>query len=63
MTDPRPPVDVSQPQRLAEAVPALPPSALKEALADPRLTNGLLAIIVLCLSGYMPEQFTSLCGA
>ena len=35
---------------------------LKTAAADPKTTNALLLILVLCMSGMMPEQFTSLCG-
>lgn len=38
-------------------------SVLKSMSADPRTTNALLLILVLCVSGYMPESMTSLCGA
>jgi len=38
-------------------------TTLKLAAADPKTTNLLLAILVLCISGYMPEQFVTLCGA
>lgn len=41
----------------------LPPSQLaKAALADPKTTNVLLMIVVLCMSGYMPESMQTLCG-
>lgn len=30
--------------------------------ADSRTTNGLLLILVLCMSGLMPEQLSTLCG-
>lgn len=35
---------------------------LKNASADPKTTNALLLILVLCMSGLMPEQLQSLCG-
>ncbi len=35
---------------------------LKLAAADSKTTNALLLILVLCISGYMPEQFQTLCG-
>ena len=38
-------------------------SSLKAAAADPRTTNALLLILVLCVSGYMPESLATLCGA
>lgn len=49
------------------AAPATLPSAvasqsLKAMAADPRTTNLLLLIMVLCISGYMPESLNTLCG-
>ena len=44
-------------------VPVPMATTLKLAAADPKTTNLLLAILVLCISGYMPEQFVTLCGA
>ena len=48
------------------AVPAIPPvpvgHLLKTAAADPKTTNLLLLVVVLCMSGLMPEQLNSLCG-
>ncbi len=48
------------------AVPAIPPvpvgQILKTAAADPKTTNLLLLVVVLCMSGLMPEQLNSLCG-
>ncbi len=35
---------------------------LKLAAADSKTTNALLLVLVLCISGYMPEQFQTLCG-
>ncbi len=35
---------------------------LKTAAADPKTTNALLLILVLCMSGMMPEQLQTLCG-
>ena len=35
---------------------------LKTAAADPKTTNALLLVVVLCMSGLMPEQLSSLCG-
>ncbi len=35
---------------------------LKTAAADPKTTNALLLVVVLCMSGLMPEQLNSLCG-
>lgn len=35
---------------------------LKTAAADPKTTNVLLAVLVLCMSGLMPEQLETLCG-
>ncbi len=34
----------------------------KAAAADPKTTNALLAVLVLCMSGLMPEQLQTLCG-
>ncbi len=35
---------------------------LKLAAADAKTTNALLLVLVLCMSGFMPEQFQTLCG-
>ncbi len=35
---------------------------LKTAAADPKTTNALLLVVVLCMSGLMPDQLSSLCG-
>ena len=35
---------------------------LKVAAADSKTTNGLLLVLVLCMSGMMPEQFSTICG-
>lgn len=37
-------------------------TTLKLAAADPKTTNVLLLVVVLCMSGFMPEQFTTICG-
>lgn len=37
--------------------------SLKAMAADPRTTNLLLLVMVLCISGYMPESLNTLCGA
>lgn len=38
-------------------------ASVKAMAADPKTTNLLLLVLVLCVSGYMPEQLTTLCGA
>lgn len=38
-------------------------SSAKAIAADPRTTNALLLIMVLCISGYMPDSLSTLCGA
>ncbi len=47
-------------------VPAIPPvplgQLLKTAAADSKTTNVLLLVVVLCMSGLMPEQLNPLCG-
>ncbi len=44
-------------------IPAVPTGQLlKAAAADPKTTNALLLVVVLCMSGLMPEQLNSLCG-
>ncbi len=58
---------MSTPQsNTSPAVPAIPPvpvgQVLKTAAADPKTTNALLLVVVLCMSGFMPEQLNSLCG-
>lgn len=48
----------------AQAIPTVPVGQLaKAAAADPKTTNLLLLVVVLCMSGLMPDQLTSLCGA
>lgn len=44
---------------------AQPPigSLLKQAAGDPRTTNILLAVLVLCITGYMPNGFETICTA
>ncbi len=46
--------------------PGIPPvplgQLLKTAAADQKTTNALLLVVVLCMSGLMPDQLTSLCG-
>lgn len=37
-------------------------AGLQAMASDPRTTNALLLIMVLCISGYMPDGFASLCG-
>lgn len=45
------------------AVPPVPAGQLlKAAAADPKTTNILLLVVVLCMSGLMPDQFSTLCG-
>lgn len=39
-----------------------PGQTLKMLAGDPRTTNLLLGILVLCMSGLMPEQFSTLCS-
>jgi hypothetical protein len=39
-----------------------PGQTLKMIAGDPRTTNLLLAVLVLCMSGLMPEQFSTLCS-
>lgn len=50
-----------------DAVSSIPPvplgTLLKTAAADPKTTNTLLLIVVLCMSGYMPEAAMTLCGS
>ncbi len=47
----------------AASIPAVPTGQiLKAAAADPKTTNALLLVVVLCMSGLMPEQLNSLCG-
>jgi len=36
---------------------------LKTAAGDPRTTNVLLTILVLCITGYMPNGFETICTA
>lgn len=41
----------------------VPPGQMLKTLAgDPRTTNLLLGILVLCMSGLMPEQLNTLCS-
>ncbi len=46
----------------APGVPLPASQILKMAAADSKTTNALLLVLVLCISGYMPEQFQTLCG-
>ncbi len=46
----------------SSSVPVPLGALAKAAAADPKTTNALLAILVLCMSGLMPEQLQSLCG-
>lgn len=49
--------------QLAAANNQIPPGqTLKMLAGDPRTTNLLLGILVLCMSGLMPEQFSTLCS-
>ena len=44
--------------------PVVPVGQLaKAAAADPKTTNLLLLVVVLCMAGMMPDQLTSICGA
>lgn len=45
-----------------QAVPLPVGQLLKTAAADAKTTNALLLVLVLCMSGFMPEQFQTLCG-
>lgn len=38
-------------------------SLMKQAAGDPRTTNILLAVLVLCITGYMPNGFETICTA
>ena len=38
-------------------------AVLKQAAGDPRTTNILLAVLVLCITGYMPDGFETVCSA
>lgn len=45
------------------ALPQVPLGTLvKSAAADPKTTNVLLLVVVLCMSGLMPDQLSTLCG-
>jgi len=47
----------------SQPISQVPPGQLLKTIAgDPRTTNLLLGILVLCMSGLMPEQFNSLCS-
>ncbi len=46
----------------APGVPLPVGTLLKTAAADAKTTNALLLVLVLCMSGLMPEQFQTLCG-
>ena len=52
----------SSPNHTAPGTPLPVGQLLKVAAADSKTTNGLLLILVLCMSGMMPEQFTTICG-
>lgn len=48
---------------VAAANTQIPPGQLLKTIAgDPRTTNLLLAVLVLCMSGLMPEQLNTLCS-
>jgi len=49
-------------QVVATSSPIPPGQTLKMLAGDPRTTNLLLGILVLCMSGLMPEQFNTLCS-
>ncbi len=57
---------MSTPQSSNSPAVPIPPvpvgQLLKTAAADPKTTNALLLVVVLCMSGLMPEQLNSLCG-
>ncbi len=57
---------MSTPQSNTSPTVPIPPvpvgQLLKTAAADPKTTNALLLVVVLCMSGLMPEQLSSLCG-
>ncbi len=57
---------MSTPQSSTSPTVPIPPvpvgQLLKTAAADPKTTNALLLVVVLCMSGLMPEQLNSLCG-
>ncbi len=57
---------MSAPQSNTSPSVPIPPvpvgQLLKTAAADPKTTNALLLVVVLCMSGLMPEQLNSLCG-
>lgn len=58
-TSPRVASDASGP-----AGAPVPVGQLAKAMAaDPKTTNILLLVVVLCMSGMMPDQLTTLCGA
>ncbi len=46
----------------AQGAPLPASQIFKLAAADSKTTNALLLVLVLCISGYMPEQFQTLCG-
>ncbi len=58
---------MSTPQNTSPVVSTIPPVPMgqlfKTAAADPKTTNVLLLIVVLCMAGFMPDQLTTLCGA
>lgn len=54
---------VPTPSPSSPGAPPLPLGhLLKTAAADQKTTNALLLVVVLCMSGLMPEQLNSLCG-
>lgn len=55
-------VETSTSPGTASHVPVPAGQLLKTAAADPKTTNLLLLVVVLCMSGLMPEQFSALCG-
>lgn len=55
-------VETSQSSGSPTQVPVPAGHLLKTAAADPKTTNILLLVLVLCMSGLMPEQLSTLCG-
>jgi hypothetical protein len=46
----------------AAADATLPPPGIAQViLSDLRTTNSLLVIVVLCMAGLMPDQFSTIC--
>ncbi len=55
---------MSNPETTQSPVPPVPAGQLlKTAAADPKTTNVLLLVVVLCMAGFMPDQLSTICGA